>query len=162
MSLSYLRADDHKQGVTHIWESRQFESMYTLQGKLNQHAIRIPHSVCVWFQTIHILPGQCIATFHIVVNSGGQRHFSWEKWLSTQFIARRLTNLWVRTQFLSQDRHWSSGGKATHCWWQATRLIGPISPACDQYVQYLLTGANPLVLNRYSRMLQPPKGLVRS
>jgi hypothetical protein len=36
MSLNYLRADDHKQAVTHIWESRWIESMYTLQGKPNQ------------------------------------------------------------------------------------------------------------------------------
>jgi hypothetical protein len=34
MSLSYLRANDYKQAVTHIRESRQFESMYTLQGKI--------------------------------------------------------------------------------------------------------------------------------
>jgi hypothetical protein len=33
MSLSYLRDDCHKQAVTHIRESRRFESMYTLQGK---------------------------------------------------------------------------------------------------------------------------------
>jgi hypothetical protein len=33
-----------------------------------------------------------------------------------------------------------------------TRLI---SPACDQYIQYLLTRANPLVLKRHRRMLQP-------
>jgi hypothetical protein len=32
---------------------------------------------------------------------------------------------------------------------QATRLTGPISPACNQYVQYLLTGVNPSVLNRH-------------
>jgi hypothetical protein len=33
MPLSYLRDDCHKQAVTHIRESRRFESMYTLQGK---------------------------------------------------------------------------------------------------------------------------------
>jgi hypothetical protein len=33
MPLSYLRDDWHKQAVTHIWESRQFKSLYTLQGK---------------------------------------------------------------------------------------------------------------------------------
>jgi hypothetical protein len=32
-------------------------------------------------------------------------------------------------------------------------LTGPISPACDRYVQYLLTGINPLVLNRHRRGL---------
>jgi hypothetical protein len=29
----------------------------------------------------------------------------------------------------------------------ATRLTRPISRACDQYVQYLLAGVNPSVLN---------------
>jgi hypothetical protein len=33
MSLSYLHDDCHKQAVTHIPESRRFESMYTLQEK---------------------------------------------------------------------------------------------------------------------------------
>jgi hypothetical protein len=33
MTLSYLRDDCHKQAVTHIQESRRFESIYTLQGK---------------------------------------------------------------------------------------------------------------------------------
>jgi hypothetical protein len=32
MPLSYLRADSHKQAVTHIRESRRFKLMYTLQG----------------------------------------------------------------------------------------------------------------------------------
>jgi hypothetical protein len=38
---------------------------------------------------------------------------------------------------------------------QLHQLIGPITPACDWYVQYLLTGTNPLVLNRHRRGLQP-------
>jgi hypothetical protein len=38
---------------------------------------------------------------------------------------------------------------------QATRFIGPISPACGRYVQYLLMGANRTVLNRHRRGLQP-------
>jgi hypothetical protein len=38
---------------------------------------------------------------------------------------------------------------------QATRLTGLISPACNQYVQYLLTGANPSIINQHRRKLQP-------
>jgi hypothetical protein len=34
----------------------------------------------------------------------------------------------------------SSGEKSSSCWQLTTRLTGPISPACDRYVQYLLTG----------------------
>jgi hypothetical protein len=37
--------------------------------------------------------------------------------------------------------------KPNICQQQATRLTGPISLACDQYVQYLLTGTNPSFLN---------------
>jgi hypothetical protein len=52
-------------------------------------------------------------------------------------------------QFLSQHNHWSSALKPSTCRWQTTRLTGPISPACDRYVQYLLTGTNPSILNRH-------------
>jgi hypothetical protein len=38
---------------------------------------------------------------------------------------------------------------------QLHQLTGPITPAYDRYVQYLLTGVNPLVLNRHRRGLQP-------
>jgi hypothetical protein len=33
MTLSYLRDDCHEQAITHIRESRRFESMYTMQEK---------------------------------------------------------------------------------------------------------------------------------
>jgi hypothetical protein len=68
MPLSYLCADDHKHAVTHIRESRWFESMYTLQGKPNQHATRIKYLVRVWSPSIRISRAQHIATFHIVTN----------------------------------------------------------------------------------------------
>jgi hypothetical protein len=38
---------------------------------------------------------------------------------------------------------------------QLLQLTGPISPVCDRYVQYLLAGANPSVLNWHRRGLQP-------
>jgi hypothetical protein len=47
------------------------------------------------------------------------------------------------------------GAKPTFCWWPTTRLIGHISPACNQYIQYLLAGVNPSVFNRHGRGLQP-------
>jgi hypothetical protein len=54
--------------------------MYT-QGKPDQHATCIPHSVHVWSLTIHISCGQRIATFCEVINSDGQSHCSQEKGL---------------------------------------------------------------------------------
>jgi hypothetical protein len=38
---------------------------------------------------------------------------------------------------------------------QLHQLTGPISPACDQYVQYMLVGANPSVFNQHRQGLQP-------
>jgi hypothetical protein len=46
-------------------------------------------------------------------------------------------------------------GKISLCWQPATRLTGPIKSACGWYVQYLITGANPSVLNRHKWGLQP-------
>jgi hypothetical protein len=37
---------------------------------------------------------------------------------------------------------------------QLLQLTGPISPACDRYVQYFLAGVNPSVLNQHRRGLQ--------
>jgi hypothetical protein len=69
--------------------------------------------------------------------------------------ARQLTNLWVRTQLLSHNSQWSSGEKSSFYWKLTTRITRPISPACGRYVQYLLAGANPSVLNWLRRGLQP-------
>jgi hypothetical protein len=38
---------------------------------------------------------------------------------------------------------------------QLHQLTEPISPACDQYVQYLLAGVNSSVVNRHMQWLQP-------
>jgi hypothetical protein len=38
---------------------------------------------------------------------------------------------------------------------QQHQLTGPITPTCDQYIQYLLAWANPSVLNQHRRGLQP-------
>jgi hypothetical protein len=38
---------------------------------------------------------------------------------------------------------------------QLHHLTGPITLACDMYVQYLLTGVNPSVLNQHRQGIQP-------
>jgi hypothetical protein len=65
--ISYVKTAK-RQAVSHIRESQRFESMYTLQGKPDQHATRIPRPVRIWSQTIRISCGLCIATFHEVIN----------------------------------------------------------------------------------------------
>jgi hypothetical protein len=62
---------------------------------------------------------------------------------------------WVASFFLSCD---SPGVGERGFGPMVTRLLhltGPISPACDRYVQYLHVGANPSVPNRHRRGLQP-------
>jgi hypothetical protein len=73
----------------------------------------------------------------------------------TQPTAHWLTSLWVCTQLLSQNIQWSSGEKPSFRWRQATRFTGPISLACDRYVQYILAGTNPSVLNQHLWGPQP-------
>jgi hypothetical protein len=96
-----------------------------------------------------------MATFHIIINRFEQIHCTQEEGLLTQSTAHWPSDLWVRTRILSHNSQWSSGEKSSFCWQPTTRLTGPISPACDQYVQYLLTGTNPSVLNRHRWGLQP-------
>jgi hypothetical protein len=56
-----------------------------------------------------------------VTDRVGQSHCSWEKGLPTQSIACRLTDLWVRTQFLSRANQWISGERQTSI---NSRLLG--------------------------------------
>jgi hypothetical protein len=76
-----------------------------------------------------------VATFHTVVDRFERVHCTWEEGLPTQSTARRLTDPQVRTQLLSHNSQWSSEEKSSFCRWPTTRLTGPISPACDRYVQ---------------------------
>jgi hypothetical protein len=71
--------------------------MYTLQSKPDQYATRIPHSVRVWSQTMHIPRGHCTITFHVVINGFEQIHYPLEEGLPTQPIARWRTGPRIRT-----------------------------------------------------------------
>jgi hypothetical protein len=90
-----------------------------------------------------------------VIDIFQQGHYSWEKGLPTQSTARRLTDPWVRTQFLSRANLQAVGAQPSICQQQATRLTRPRSPACDLDIQYLLVGPNPSVINRHRWGLQP-------
>jgi hypothetical protein len=80
---------------------------------LDQHATNFPRSVRVWSTTIRISRGPHIASFHTVINTFEQIHYTREEGLPTQSIARRLTDLWVRTQLLSHNSPWSSEEKSS-------------------------------------------------
>jgi hypothetical protein len=123
------------------------------RGKPDQHITRFSRSVRIWPSTIHVSRGPRIATLHVVNNRVEQGHCFWEKGLPTQSTVRRLTDPQVSTQFLPEPTNEVVGAKPTFCGWSTTRLIGPISPACDRYIQYLLMGGNPSVLNQHRRGL---------
>jgi hypothetical protein len=123
-------------------------------GKLDQHATCIPRSVRVWPLTIHISCGPHITIFHesSIGLDGCTTPKKKGSWL---YLSAQLSDPWDPPQFLSQHSHWSSVLKPSICWRHATRLIGPILPACDQYVQYLPAWANLSILNQHRRGLQP-------
>jgi hypothetical protein len=95
-----------------------------------------------------------VATFRETLTDLDRSHCSWKKRLPTQSTVRRLTDPWVQS-FSPEPANEAGGRKPCSWWWPTTRFIGPISPACDWYVQYLFVGANPSVLNRHRRRLQP-------
>jgi hypothetical protein len=93
-----------------------------------------------------------VTTFHESLTGLDRYYYSREKCSRLQLSAR-LSGPRDPPQFLSQHSHWSSRLKPSTYGCRATRLTGPISLACDRYIQYLLTGTNPLVLNRHRRGL---------
>jgi hypothetical protein len=93
-----------------------------------------------------------VATFH-TDQTELDRFTAPEKKCSRLHLPTRLSDPRDPPQFLSQHSHWSSALKPNICRQQATRFTRPISPACDRYVQYLLTGTNPSVLNWHRRGL---------
>jgi hypothetical protein len=96
-----------------------------------------------------------VATFH-ESSTGLDGCTALEKNWSWLHLSARLSGSRDLPQFLSQHSHRSSALKPSTCRWPTTRLTGPISPTCDRYVQYLLMGTYPSVLNRYRRGLPGP------
>jgi hypothetical protein len=121
------------------------------KGKSDQHDTYASRTSPCTFSVRFLRAALVRGNFSWVINRVGQSHCSWEKGLSRQSTSRRLTDPWVHTQFLSRANQWSNGESQNIYQQQATRLIGPISHACDRYVQYLLAGTNPSVLNRHRR-----------
>jgi hypothetical protein len=154
MSLSYLRDDCHKQAITHIRESRWFESMYTMQSKTRptRHTLSTlnPHMV-------HDHTYLTRSTYSNLSYSHQQI------WIDSLHLRRRAPDTIHNTTVIRSvgvypaslpQKPKSSGKKSSSCWQSTIRLTGPISPACDRYVQYLLVGTNRTVLNRHKRELQ--------
>jgi hypothetical protein len=139
--------------VTHIWKSRWVESMYTLQGKTwyTRH-IRFPHQSTYATRTL---------------SAGSPR--TWQPFASHHQRWMDPTALEKKAPDTPSSAEWSAGlpssfppNTAIEAIMKAKCLLmntlhqftGPITPACDRYVQYLLAGANPSVLNQHRQGLQ--------
>jgi hypothetical protein len=111
------------------------------RGKPDQHdtyaSHTSPRTPSVLFLQVVLVRGNLSR----VINRVGRMH------CSRLHLSARLSGLWDPPQFLSQHSHWRSVLNPSTCRRQTTRLTGPISPVCDRYVQYLLTGTNPSILN---------------
>jgi hypothetical protein len=141
--------------VTHIRESWWFESMYTLQGK-----IWLTHHT---FSTLN----PCMTLDHMYLMWSTYSNPSWviDRFRWIPLLPRKRSPNTIHS--MPADR--STGSylgslpsqpmkqllKPSFCRWPATRLIGPKSPVCDWYVQYLLARPNPSVLNWHRQELQP-------
>jgi hypothetical protein len=154
MALGYLCDDCHKQAVTHIRESRRFESMYTLQGK-NPNNTQHTLSTLVYTHPTYAFYWQSpyVTTFRWLPRS-------WNRSLHPKEVLTtkdRLTqpSSWVVSFFLTCDSPGVGERGFDPMVTQLLQLTWLISPACDRYVQYLLTGANPSILNWHRQGLEP-------
>jgi hypothetical protein len=150
--LCYLRDDCRKQAIL-ISESRGDLNRCTpCRGKPDQHATRFPRLIRVWSWTIHLL-WSTYATFPKSPQNRNRPLHPEEVLANKDRLAR--PSPWVTSFFHPHDNLgvWERdfGQVVT----QVHQLTGPITPLCDRYVQYLLAGVNPSVLNWHSQGLQP-------
>jgi hypothetical protein len=99
--------------------------MYTLQGKPDQHNTYASHASprMPSIRFLRVVPVR--GNLSRAADRVGQSHCSQEKWLPTQYSARRLTDRRVRTHFLSRVNQWSSGESQTPI---NSRLLGLQDP----------------------------------
>jgi hypothetical protein len=152
--INYVKTDT-RQAVTHIRESRRFESMYTLQGKTwSTWHVRFPRQSTY---ATRMLPADGPNTW---------QHFTLtqQSWIDSLLSRKSASDSTSQPSWVARGTRLSFSPNTTieavrlsqtSVYEKATRLTGPISSACDQYIQYLLTGANPSVLNRHRQGLQP-------
>jgi hypothetical protein len=129
--------------------------MYTLQGKT--WPTRYVCFPCQSMYAPHTLPVGSPRTWqpftshqqHWTDHTAPEKKGSWHNPQPDRVIRRSAT------QFLSQDNHWSSNESQAYVDNMLHWFTDTIIPACDRYVHYLLTGANPSVLNQHKWGLQP-------
>jgi hypothetical protein len=132
--------------------------------RINVHPVgeNLIHTTCTLLTPVQIChmyaihsQSPYVATFHANPTELKGPYCSWEKWLPTQSSAHRLIDPQVRHQVFFLQHNIEAVMKVKHLLTSRLhRFTGPISPACDQYVQYLLVIANPSVRNRHIWGLQ--------
>jgi hypothetical protein len=90
-----------------------------------------------------------VTTFHWLPQSQNRPLHPEEVLATKDRLAQPLS--WVTSFFLPCDSPRVGERGFDPMVTQLHQLTGPISPTCDRYVQYLLVGANPSVLNRHRR-----------
>jgi hypothetical protein len=144
MPLSYLRDGCHKQIVTHIRESRWFESMYTLQGKT------WPTHNKLSTLSLHMVQHHTYLTWSTYSNLSCHRQQRWTEPLLPRKMAPNTIHSMMadRSTYLYPVLSWaspgSSGGKATLWWWQITRLTRPINTSMRSVRSILARGGQPI------------------
>jgi hypothetical protein len=130
-----------------IFESHGNSNQCTpCREKPDQHAICLSHSVRVWSKIIRISHGQRIATLRGTPTSLDRVTAPEKRAPDTihNTSVDRSTGLYPVSLPSQPIKQWR---KSNICRRQATRLTGLISPACDRYIQHLLAGVKPLILN---------------
>jgi hypothetical protein len=131
-----------------------------MQGKPDQYVTRIPRSVRIWFQTIHISHGQCVATFRLVLTRSKQAPTPEEILATADRLAQPSPR--VTSSFLPHDRL-SVGergfGKVVT---QLHRLTGSIYQHVNGTFNTCSRGPTHRSLTDTGGGLQPSKGPARS
>jgi hypothetical protein len=143
--ICYVKTAMNKRLV--ISESRGDSNQCTpCRGKPDQHVTRFSRLIHIWSRTIHLL-WSAKATFRQSPH-GRNRLIHPKEILATK---DRLTRSWpwVTSFFLPHDGFGVGERGFSQVVTHLYQLTGPVTPACDRYIQYLLAAVNPSVLNRH-------------
>jgi hypothetical protein len=128
--------------------------MYTLQGKTRPtRHVRLPLQSTHAWRTLSVSSPH---TWHPFTGSHEVETWPYtlEEVLATKDRLARPSS-WMASFLLPGDSPGVGERGFSPMVTQLHQLTGPISPACDRYVQYLLAGVNRTVLNRHRRGIQP-------
>jgi hypothetical protein len=124
------------------------------RGKPDQHVTYASHASprTPGIRFLRVVPVR--GNISRVIDKVEQAHCSQEEGLPTQSTVHHWPIRGSVPSFSPEPTNEVVEAKSSIYQWLTTRLTGSITPVCDQYVQYLLTGANRTVLNQHRWGLQ--------